>query len=57
MFEIVNYRYLKPFTNDSKHRIQRKILSFDEAIGSRIYEMAKEYLVEIEGTENNYRLR
>jgi DNA replication protein DnaC len=34
-----------------------KLLSFDEAIGSRIYEMAKDFIVEIQGTQNNYRLR
>ena len=58
MFEIVNYRYLNhlPMIVSTEYTIER-LLSFDEAIGSRIYEMAKEYLVEIEGTENNYRLR
>lgn len=58
MFEIVNHRYLNrlPIIVSTEYTIER-LLSFDEAIGSRIYEMAKEYLVEIEGTENNYRLR
>ena len=36
----------------------KEILNFDEAIGSRIYEMSKDFIVEInEGQENNYRLR
>ena len=58
MFEIVYYRYLNhlPMIVSTEYTLER-LLSFDEAIGSRIYEMAKEYLVEIEGTENNYRLR
>jgi len=35
-----------------------RLLCFDEAIGSRIYEMCKSYVVEIEKKkENNYRLR
>lgn len=58
MFEIVNHRYLNrlPIIASTEYTID-KLLSFDEAIGSRIYEMSKSYLVEIEGTENNYRLR
>lgn len=58
MFEIINYRYLNylpmivstEFTTD-------KLLNFDEAVGSRVYEMCKDYIVEIKGIENNYRLR
>jgi DNA replication protein DnaC len=34
-----------------------ELLSFDEAIGSRIYDMYKDYIVEIETDKgNNYRL-
>ncbi|MGN2368430.1 ATP-binding protein [Clostridium cagae] len=58
MFELVNYRYLNhlPLIVSTEFTIER-LLSFDEAIGSRIYEMSKDFIVEIEGTENNYRLR
>ena len=58
MFEIVNYRYLNnlPLIISTEFTVDR-LLDFDEAIGSRIFEMSKNYLVEIEGKENNYRLR
>ncbi|EKQ56314.1 MAG: DNA replication protein [Clostridium sp. Maddingley MBC34-26] len=58
MFELINYRYLNrlPMIVSTEFTIE-KLLSFDEAIGSRIYEMSKNFLVEIEGIENNYRLR
>lgn len=58
MFELINYRYLNhlPLIVSTEFTVER-LLSFDEAIGSRIYEMSKDFIVEIEGTENNYRLR
>ncbi|MFW2487997.1 ATP-binding protein [Clostridium chromiireducens] len=58
MFELVNYRYLNhlPIIVSTEFTVE-KLLSFDEAIGSRIYEMAKDFIVEIEGTKNNYRLK
>ncbi len=58
MFEIVNHRYLNhlPLIVSTEFTVE-KLLSFDEAIGSRIYEMSKDFIVEIEGIENNYRLR
>ena len=35
-----------------------RLLYFDEAIGSRIYEMCRDYLVQIKhDIKNNYRLR
>ena len=35
-----------------------KLLDFDEGVGSRIYEMCKDYIVEVEKTVlNNYRLK
>ena len=35
-----------------------RLLSFDEGVGSPIYEMCKDYVVEIEkDMKNNYRLR
>lgn len=58
MFELVNYRYLNhlPIIVSTEFTIE-KLLSFDEAIGSRLYEISKDFIVEIEGKENNYRLR
>lgn len=58
MFEIINYRYLNrlPCITSTELTID-EILDYDEAIGSRIYEVSRDYLVEIKGRENNYRLR
>lgn len=59
VFEILNYRYLKnlPIIVSTEFTVE-KLLIFDEAIGSRIYEMCKDYIVEIgKGKENNYRLK
>jgi DNA replication protein DnaC len=59
MFEIINYRYLNflPIIVSSEFSIDR-LLAFDEGVGSRIYEMCKDYVVEIEkDIRNNYRLK
>lgn len=59
VFEIINYRYLNflPIIVSSEFNINR-LLSFDEGVGSRIYEMCKDYVVEIEkDMNNNYRLK
>lgn len=58
MFEIINYRYLNylPIIVSTEFTTEQ-LLNFDEAVGSRIYEMCKDYTVQIEGKENNYRLR
>lgn len=58
MFEIINYRYINklPIIVSTEYLVE-EMLSFDEAIGSRIYEMSKKFIVEIKGQENNYRLR
>ena len=58
MFEIINHRYINklPIIVSTEYLIE-EMLNFDEAIGSRIYEMAKNFIVEIKGQENNYRLR
>jgi DNA replication protein DnaC len=58
MFEIINYRYLNylPVIVSTEFTTER-MLNFDEAIGSRIYEMTKDFIVQVEGMENNYRLR
>ena len=58
MFEIINHRYInaRPMIISSELTIDM-LLNVDEATGSRIYEMCREYLVEMRGKENNYRLR
>lgn len=59
MFEIINHRYINhlPIIISSEYDINA-LLNFDEAIGSRIYEMCKDYIVEIKhDINNNYRLR
>lgn len=58
MFEIINHRYLNylPIIVSTEFTMER-MLNFDEAVGSRIYEMCKDYTVQIEGKENNYRLK
>jgi DNA replication protein DnaC len=59
VFEIVNYRYLNrlPIIVSTEFMVE-ELLSFDEAIGSRIYEMCKDYIVEVEKDKgNNYRLK
>lgn len=58
MFEIINYRYINhlPLIISSEYSLN-DLLNFDEAIGSRVYEMCKDYLVEIiNDSKNNYRL-
>ena len=58
MFEIINHRYLNklPVIVSTEFAIER-MLNFDEGVGSRIYEMCQDYIVQIEGKENNYRLK
>nr|DAN99165.1 MAG TPA: replicative helicase [Caudoviricetes sp.] len=58
MFEIINHRYINklPIICSTEYLVE-EMLSFDEAIGSRIYEMSKGFIVEVRGKENNYRLR
>jgi DNA replication protein DnaC len=59
IFEILNYRYLNhlPIIISTEFLID-ELLDFDEAVGSRIYEMCREYMVEIErGRERNFRMR
>lgn len=58
MFEIINHRYLNHFPIIISSEFSAdKLLDFDEAVGSRILQMCKEYTVQIEGRENNYRLK
>lgn len=59
IFEILNYRYLNflPIIVSAEFTVDM-LLDFDEGIGSRIYEMSKDYIVQIKkDKENNYRLR
>jgi DNA replication protein DnaC len=59
MFEIINYRYLNflPIIISSEFSVDR-LLAFDEGVGSRIYEMSKDYVVGIgKDISNNYRLK
>ncbi|WP_205180158.1 ATP-binding protein [Siminovitchia thermophila] len=59
MYSIVNYRYLnhKPIMVSSEFLVD-DLLEVDEALGSRIVEMTKDYLVEIVGDRRqlNHRL-
>lgn len=58
MFEIINHRSFnsKPMIISSECNFNQ-ILNLDEGIGSRLFEMCKGHIAEIEGIENNYRLR
>lgn len=59
IFEIINYRYFNflPIIVSSEFTIDR-LLAFDEGVGSRIYEMCKDYIIEIEkDMHSNYRLK
>lgn len=57
MFEILIYRYLNylPLIISTEFVVEN-LLSVGEAVGSRIYEMCKDYVVEIE-REGSWRLR
>lgn len=57
MYEIVNYRYFKslPIITTSEKTID-DLIEIDEAIGSRLYEMSKNYVAEIAGEKLNYRI-
>ncbi len=57
MFEIINYRYQysKPIIISSEFTTD-KMLDFDEAIGSRIIQMCKGFIIELHGLELNHRL-
>ncbi len=59
IFDIINFRYLnnKPCIFSSE-KILFEILSIDEAIGSRIFEKAKNFNIEIKKDfSKNYRLK
>lgn len=57
IYEIVDYRYFKnlPIVVTTEKTID-DLLSIDEAIGSRLYEMSKDYVITMKGKELNYRM-
>ncbi|MFY0545487.1 ATP-binding protein [Brevibacillus sp. H7] len=57
LFAIVNYRYLHnlPLMISSEYDIDQ-LCGFDKAIGSRIFEMARDYTVILRGDGLNYRI-
>lgn len=57
IFEIVNYRYfnnLPMIVSTEKHF--EELIEIDEAIGSRLIEMSKDYMIKIKGKNLNYRI-
>ena len=57
IYEILDYRYFKnlPVIVTTEKSIG-DLLEIDEAIGSRLYEMSKNYLAEMVGDKLNYRI-
>lgn len=57
MYEIVNYRYMNnmPFII-STEKMPSELIDFDEAIGSRLIEMCRGNIIQLQGKELNYRL-
>lgn len=57
IYEIIDYRYFKslPLIVTTEKSIE-DLVEIDEAIGSRIYEMSKNYVVTMKGKKLNYRL-
>ena len=58
LYELVNHRYMNnlPFIISTEKTID-SLLNFDEAIGSRIIEMCRGNIVQLQGKDLNYRLR
>ena len=60
MYAVINYRYLnkKPILISSELTVD-ELVKVDPALGSRIYEMCEDYVVQIVGEtmELNHRLR
>ena len=58
MYEIANYRYMNTMPMIiSTEKSPNDLLVFDEAIGSRIIEMCRGNIVQLQGKELNYRLK
>lgn len=57
MYEIVNYRYMNNMPIIiSTEKTPNDLLIFDEAIGSRLIEMCRGNIIQLQGKELNYRL-
>lgn len=57
MYEIVNYRYMNNMpVIISTEKSTDDLLAFDEAIGSRLIEMCRGNIIQLQGRELNYRL-
>lgn len=58
MSEIINHRYINslPMMFSSEYLL-KDLINIDKAIGGRIKEMSQNYLYEIIGVENNYRMK
>lgn len=57
MYEIVNYRYMNNMPIIiSTEKSPNDLLIFDEAIGSRLIEMCRGNIIQLQGKELNYRL-
>ncbi len=57
VYEIVNYRYNNHLPMIiSMEKTLDALISFDEAIGSRLIEMCRGYIIQFTGKELNYRL-
>lgn len=58
MYEIANYRYMNNMPMIiSTEKSPNDLLAFDEATGSRIIEMCRGNIIQLQGKELNYRLR
>lgn len=57
LYEIVNYRYMNnlPIIISTEKSLE-ELMNFDEAIGSRIIEMCRGNIIQLQGKELNYRL-
>ena len=57
IYEIIDYRYFKnlPIIVTTEKDID-ELINIDEAIGSRLYEMSKSYIVTMKGQKLNYRI-
>ena len=57
MYEIVNYRYMNNMPIIiSTEKTPEELITFDEAIGSRLLEMCRRNIIQLHGKDLNYRL-
>ena len=57
LYDIVNYRYMNNMPIIiSTEKAPKELLEFDEAIGSRLIEMCRGNIVQLQGKDLNYRL-